>query len=76
MAIILDRRIMVHTHTLYARGASDYKEIKTGGPHQTASNTQDPLWGTERVSLCVCVSGKIQGRSGKQKKKKRVYIKK
>lgn len=59
-----------YTHTFGAGGVSDYKEIKTGGPHQTASNTQMLLWGVVGVCVCVCVyvGGKIsiQGTSGKQ----------
>lgn len=40
-------------HTL-CRGTSDYKQIKTGGPHQTASNTHEALWGAVGVCVRVC----------------------
>lgn len=41
-----------HTHTLSVQGASDYKQIKTDGPHQATSNIQAPLCGG---TMGVCV---------------------
>lgn len=60
MAIIPDCRIIggrhthTHTHTGGREKGGDYKQIKTGGPHQTHKPLSRDLW-----RVCVCVGGKI-----------------